>query len=111
MAQLGTDAVRRKRKRPTTASAKAEECPEDLVDREIAGWQAKDYMRDSLARDALTMALAAKYRAGEDLSGVTEMMGEKPLITGGDTAHGECRDIEFPGQKVTAEDCQAPCGC
>ena len=27
-------------------------------------------MRESLARDALTMALAAKYRAGEDVSGL-----------------------------------------
>ena len=36
MRQLGIDGVRRKRKRPKTASAKAEECPDDLVEREFA---------------------------------------------------------------------------
>ncbi|WP_413334546.1 IS3 family transposase [Brevibacterium sp. GP-SGM9] len=35
MCQLGIDGVRRKRKRPKTASARAEECPEDLVEREF----------------------------------------------------------------------------
>lgn len=35
MRQLGIDGVRRKRKRPKTASARAEECPEDLVEREF----------------------------------------------------------------------------
>src|SRR5699024_3081285 len=89
-----------------TASARAEECPDDLVEhaftapdpncvwvadiayvptqaewvyttfildlfhREIVGWQVTNHMRESLARDALTMSLAAKYRAGEDVSGL-----------------------------------------
>ncbi len=106
MRQLGIDGIRRKRKRPKTASARAEECPDDLVEREFAapapnclwvadityvptsagwvyttfildvfhreivGWQVTNHMRESLARDALTMALAAKYRAGEDVSGL-----------------------------------------
>jgi putative transposase len=106
MRQLGIDGIRRRRKRPKTASARAEECPEDLVERaftapgpncvwaadityvptqagwvyttfildvfhrEIVGWQVTNHMRESLARDALTMALAAKYRAGEDFSGL-----------------------------------------
>ncbi|TGD40898.1 hypothetical protein EB834_02495 [Brevibacterium aurantiacum] len=35
MRQLGVDGVRRRRKRPKTASARAEECPEDLVEREF----------------------------------------------------------------------------
>ncbi|GAB3619073.1 hypothetical protein GCM10027417_03330 [Glutamicibacter endophyticus] len=106
MRQLGIDGIRRRRKRPTTASARAEECPDDLVEREFAapapnclwvadityvptsagwvyttfildvfhreivGWQVTNHMRESLARDALTMALAAKYRAGEDVSGL-----------------------------------------
>ncbi|MDN6148973.1 MAG: IS3 family transposase [Yaniella sp.] len=106
MRQLGIDGVRRRRKRPKTASARAEECPEDLVEREftaegpnclwvadityiptqagwvyttfildvfhreIVGWQVTNHMRESLARDALTMALAAKFRAGEDVSGL-----------------------------------------
>ncbi|WP_350269749.1 IS3 family transposase [Brevibacterium sp. CBA3109] len=35
MRQLGIDGVRRRRKRPKTASARAEECPEDLVEREF----------------------------------------------------------------------------
>jgi transposase InsO family protein len=38
----------------------------DIFHREIVGWQVTNHMRESLARDALTMALAAKYRAGED---------------------------------------------
>ncbi|SMY05465.1 IS3 family transposase [Brevibacterium antiquum] len=106
MRQLGIDGVRRRRKRPKTASARAEECPEDLVEREFAarrpnclwvadityvptrsgwvyttfildvfhreivGWQVTNHMRESLARDALTMALAAKFRVGEDVSGL-----------------------------------------
>ncbi|QZE25813.1 IS3 family transposase [Brevibacterium casei] len=106
MRQLGIDGIRRRRKRPKTASARAEECPDDLVEREFAapapnclwvadityvpttagwvyttfildvfhreivGWQVTNHMRESLARDALTMALAAKYRAGEDVSGL-----------------------------------------
>ena len=106
MRQLGIDGIRRRRKRPKTASAKAEECPDDLVEREfeadgpnclwvadityvptrsgwvyttfildvfhreIVGWQVTNHMRESLARDALTMALAAKFRAGEDVSGL-----------------------------------------
>ncbi|WP_260848285.1 IS3 family transposase [Brevibacterium aurantiacum] len=36
MRQLGIDGVRRKQKRPKTASARAEECPDDLVEREFA---------------------------------------------------------------------------
>lgn len=104
MRQLGIDGVRQRRKRPKTASARAEQCPEDLVkcgftapspnrlwvadityvptgtgwvyaafildvyNRQIVGWQVRDHMRESLARDALTMALAAKHRAGEDVS-------------------------------------------
>lgn len=106
MAQLGIDGIRRRRKRPKTASARAEDCPDDLVDREftaagpnclwvadityvptqagwvyamfildvftreIVGWQVTNHLRESLARDALTMALAAKFRAGEDVSGL-----------------------------------------
>ena len=106
MRRLGIDGVRRKRKRPKTRSARAEACPEDLVEREfrapapnrlwvadityvptaagwvyaafildvfhreVVGWQVTNHMRESLARDALTMALAAKYRAGEDVSGL-----------------------------------------
>jgi len=35
MRQLGIDDIRRKRKRPKTASARAEECPDDLVEREF----------------------------------------------------------------------------
>lgn len=42
----------------------------DVFHREIVGWQVTNHMRESLARDALTMALAAKYRAGEDVSGL-----------------------------------------
>ncbi|SJN37599.1 Mobile element protein [Micrococcus lylae] len=106
MKQLSIEGVRRRKKRPKTASARAEECPEDLVEREfssegpnqlwvadityvptesgwvyktfivdvfhreIVGWQVTNHMRESLARDALTMALAAKFRAGEDVSGL-----------------------------------------
>ncbi|WP_420836304.1 IS3 family transposase, partial [Brevibacterium iodinum] len=94
MRQLGIDGVRRRRKRPKTASARAEECPEDLVEREFAarrpnclwvadityvptrsGWVYTTFIldvfhREFLARDALTMALAAKFRAGEDVSGL-----------------------------------------
>jgi hypothetical protein len=36
MRQLGIDGIRRKRKRPKTASARAEDCPDDLVEREFA---------------------------------------------------------------------------
>ena len=35
MRQLGIDGIRRRRKRPKTASARAEDCPDDLVDREF----------------------------------------------------------------------------
>ncbi|PXA80651.1 hypothetical protein DCC25_05350 [Auritidibacter sp. NML120636] len=42
----------------------------DVFGREIVGWQVTNHMRESLARDALTMALAAKHRAGEDISGL-----------------------------------------
>ncbi len=106
MRRLDIDGIRRKRKRPTTASARAEECPDDLVEREftapgpncvwiadithvptqagwvyttfildvfhreIVGWQVTNHMRESLARDSLTMALAAEYRDGEDVSGL-----------------------------------------
>ncbi|MDN5585084.1 MAG: IS3 family transposase [Brevibacterium sp.] len=106
MRQLGIDGNRRRRKRPKTASARAEDGPDDLVEcefategqnglwvayityvptrsgsvyttfipdvfhRQIVGWQMTKHMRESLARDALTMALAAKFRAGEDVSGL-----------------------------------------
>lgn len=106
MRTMCIDGVRRKRKRPKTPSATAEQCPEDLVERvfsaeapnrlwvadityvptvagwvyvtfildvftrQIVGWQATNHMRESLARDALTMALAAKLRAGEDVTGL-----------------------------------------
>nr|WP_102161360.1 IS3 family transposase [Zhihengliuella halotolerans] len=42
----------------------------DVFHREIVGWQVTNHMRESLARDALTMALARKYRDGEDVSGL-----------------------------------------
>ncbi len=42
----------------------------DVFNRQIVGWQVTNHLRESLARDALTMALAAKYRAGEDVSGL-----------------------------------------
>src|SRR5699024_5381868 len=42
----------------------------DVFHRGIVGWRVTNHMRESLARDALTMALAAKYRAGEDVSGL-----------------------------------------
>ncbi len=106
MRRLGIDGVRRKWKRPKPASARAEDCPGDLVERdftaaapncmwvaditkvttqsgwvyttfildvfhrEIVGWQVTNHMRESLALDALTMALAAKFRAVEDVSGL-----------------------------------------
>lgn len=106
MRQLGIDGIRQRCKRPKTRSARAEECPQDLVERQftalepnrlwvadityvptragwvytafildvfcrkIVGWQVTNHLRESLARDALTMALAAKYRDGEDVSGL-----------------------------------------
>lgn len=106
MRELGIDGKRLKSKRPKTASARAEDCPADLVDRQfvapepnqlwvadityvptragwvyvafildvfsrqIVGWKVTNHVRESLARDALTMALAARYRAGEDVSGL-----------------------------------------
>ena len=42
----------------------------DAFSREIVGWQITNHMRASLARDALDMALSARLRAGEDVSGV-----------------------------------------
>lgn len=42
----------------------------DVYDRMIVGWQVANYMRESLARDALTMAFTAKVRAGEDTTGL-----------------------------------------
>ena len=42
----------------------------DACTREIVGWQVTNHLRESLARDALAMALAARYRAGEGVSGL-----------------------------------------
>lgn len=42
----------------------------DVFHREIVGWQVTNHLRESLARDALPMALVAKYRAGEAVSGL-----------------------------------------
>lgn len=42
----------------------------DVFSREIVGWQVTNHMRESLARDALMMALARKYRDGEDVTGL-----------------------------------------
>lgn len=42
----------------------------DAFSREIVGWQITNHMRASLARDALDMALSARLRAGEDISGL-----------------------------------------
>lgn len=42
----------------------------DAYSREIVGWQITNHMRASLARDALDMALSARLRAGEDVSGL-----------------------------------------
>lgn len=98
--------ITRRKKRPSTRSADADECPTDLVDRdfcvtapnllwvadityiptaqgwayaafvmdaysrEIVGWQITNHLRASLARDALDMALSARLRAGENISGL-----------------------------------------
>ncbi len=106
MAAAGLVGIRRRKKKPSTRSADAEQCPVDLVDRdfyvtapnvlwvadityiptragwvyaafvldaysrEIVGWQVTNHMRASLARDALGMALSARLRAGEDVSGL-----------------------------------------
>lgn len=106
MDHLGIQGLARRRKRPSTKSAPASECPDDLVkrdftapgpncvwvadityiptqagwvyaafildvySREIVGWQVTNHLRESLATDALTMGLSARYRAGEDLSGL-----------------------------------------
>ncbi|ALD65340.1 hypothetical protein AFL94_17035 [Arthrobacter sp. LS16] len=42
----------------------------DAATREIVGWQVTNHMKESLATDALTMALAARYRAGDDTTGL-----------------------------------------
>lgn len=42
----------------------------DTYSREIVGWQITNHMRSSLARDALDMALSARLRPGEDISGL-----------------------------------------
>ncbi|SDS08432.1 Transposase InsO and inactivated derivatives [Corynebacterium timonense] len=42
----------------------------DAYTREIVGWQITNHMRASLAKDALDMALSARLRAGEDVSGL-----------------------------------------
>ena len=42
----------------------------DAYSREIVGWQVTNHLRASLARDALDMALSARLRAGEDVSGL-----------------------------------------
>ena len=106
MAAEGLKGIRRRTKKPATRSADADDCPDDLVDRdfqvsapnmlwvadityiptsqgwvyaalvmdaysrEIVGWQITNHMRASLARDALDMALSARLRAGEDVSGL-----------------------------------------
>ena len=106
MAAEGLRGIRRRKKRPSTRSADAGECPVDLVERdfavtapnmlwvadityiptahgwvyaafvldaysrEIVGWQVTNHMRASLARDALDMALSARLRAGEDVTGL-----------------------------------------
>lgn len=106
MNELRVVGIHRRRKKPSTRSADAEECPQDLVDRDfhpgaanrlwvadktyvrtqsgwvytafvmdactrkIPGWQVTDHIRESLARDSLAMALAARMRAGEDVSGL-----------------------------------------
>lgn len=106
MKRMGIRGLNRRSKRPATKSAPAEECPDDLVDRdftadapnrlwladityiptaagwvyaafildafsrEVVGWQVTNHLRESLATDALNMALAARYRAGEDVTGL-----------------------------------------
>lgn len=106
MTAEGLKGITRRKKRPSTRSADADECPTDLVDRdfcvtapnllwvadityiptthgwvyaafvmdaysrEIVGWQITNHLRASLARDALDMALSARLRAGEDVSGL-----------------------------------------
>src|SRR5699024_8311418 len=106
MKRMGIRGLNRRRKRPSTKSASAEECPDDQVNRdftaeapnclwvadityiptaagwvyaafildvfsrEIVGWQVTNHLRESLATDALNMALAARYRAGEDVTGL-----------------------------------------
>ncbi|WIM73306.1 DDE-type integrase/transposase/recombinase [Corynebacterium suedekumii] len=98
--------VSARKKKPSTRSADAGECPVDLVERdfavtapnmlwvadityiptrvgwvyaafvldaysrEIVGWQVTNHLRASLARDALDMALSARLRDGEDVSGL-----------------------------------------
>jgi len=42
----------------------------DVFSREIVGWQVTNHLRESLATDALNMALSARYRAGEDVTGL-----------------------------------------
>ncbi|WP_290221175.1 IS3 family transposase [Corynebacterium atrinae] len=106
MREASLDGVRRKRKKPSTRSADAADCPTDLVDRvfgvlapnqlwvadityiptalgwvytafvldvysrQIVGWQVTNHLRQSLATDAVTMALAARRRAGESVAGL-----------------------------------------
>lgn len=106
MGREGLRGIRRRVKKPATRSADADECPDDLVDRdfdvefpnmlwvadityiptrtgwvyaafvldaatrEIVGWQVTNHLRASLARDALDMALSARLRAGQDVSGL-----------------------------------------
>ncbi len=106
MAREGIRGIRRRVKKPATRSADADDCPDDLVDRdftavqpnmlwvadityiptragwvyaafvldaatrEIVGWQVTNHLRASLARDALDMALSARLRAGQDVSGL-----------------------------------------
>ena len=42
----------------------------DAASREIVGWQVSNHLRASLARDALDMALSARLRSGQDVSGL-----------------------------------------
>lgn len=42
----------------------------DVYSRQIVGWQVTNHLRQSLATDAVTMALAARRRAGESVAGL-----------------------------------------
>lgn len=106
MADLGIRGISRRKKRPSTKSADADDCPGDLVHRdftagaanclwvadityistrsgwvyaafvldvftrEVVGWQVTNHMRESLATDALRMGITARYRAGQDVTGL-----------------------------------------
>lgn len=42
----------------------------DVYSRQIVGWQVTNHLRQSLAADAVTMALAARRRAGDNVDGL-----------------------------------------